>query len=246
MTYCVGIKLDDGLVFASDSRTSAGVDYISVFNKTHQFSIPNEREIFILSAGNLGTTQEVIALLRREIERGIEHNILKLDSIFDIAIKLGATLQEVVAKIPPKAGVDFTSSFILGGKIKGEPIRLFKIYPEGNFIEATPETPFFQIGESKYGKPILDRIISSDLSVDYAINCTLVSFDSTMKSNLSVGLPINLSVLRESDSVDSVVNHPQQRVIDEEDSSFIELRKKWNILMQQSFSQLAESKWFNV
>ena len=244
MTYCVGIKLDDGLVLASDSRTSAGVDYISVFNKTHHFSHPGEREIFILSAGNLGTTQEIVAILRREIEKNLESNVLKLDTMFDVAIKLGNILQEVTRKITPRAGVDFSCSFILGGRVRGEGTRLFKIYPEGNFIEATDETPFFQIGESKYGKPILDRIISSELSVSQAVKCTLISFDSTMKSNLSVGLPINLSTLRNNANEDPV-DLPKQIIYDEENTKFIELRKCWDNGLKKSFDSLPDLEWFS-
>lgn len=251
MTYCVAIKLDSGIVFASDSRTNAGIDNISVFCKTTHFSIAGEREIFVLSAGNLGTTQEVISLLKKEVLRNLEENILSFDSLFDVARKVGDTVREVIRRLPSSnANVDFSCSLIVGGQVKGENQRLFMVYPAGNFIEATRETPFFQIGELKYGKPMLDRIIKYDTSVDDAIKCIMVSFDSTMRSNLSVGLPINLSFLpsvsylTELDAEKNLAQ-PSKQLIDEENEPFVEVRKAWADGLENLFAKIPAYSWWD-
>lgn len=249
MTYCVGIRLKSGLIFASDSRTSAGVDYISVFCKTHRFSVKGEREIFLLNAGNLGTTQEVVSILRREIQKNIEDNILELESLFDVAGKVGDTVRKVISRLPSNStsGVDFGCSFLVGGQIKGETQRLFKVYSEGNFIEATSETPFFQIGESKYGKPILDRVIHFETNIPDAIKCALVSFDSTMRSNLSVGLPINLFYLPNNvSSTDEPVDiaEPLGSLLDEDNEELENLRQKWRTGLQKVFVDIPNYDWW--
>lgn len=249
MTYCVGIRLSDGMIFASDSRTSAGVDYISVFCKTHRFSVAGEREIFLLTAGNLGTTQEVISILRREIQRNIEGNLLELESLFDVASKVGDTVRDVIKRLPrhSDSGVDFACSFLVGGQIKGESQRLFKVYSEGNFIEATKETPFFQIGESKYGKPILDRMVDYTTNIPDAIKCALVSFDSTMRSNLSVGLPINLYYLPKAISTDELsedIHEARGTLLDEDHHEFMQLRQHWKTGLQQVFANIPNYNWW--
>nr|5LOY_A Chain A, Designed Anbu Protein [synthetic construct]5LOY_B Chain B, Designed Anbu Protein [synthetic construct]5LOY_C Chain C, Designed Anbu Protein [synthetic construct]5LOY_D Chain D, Designed Anbu Protein [synthetic construct] len=239
-TYCVGIRLDEGLVFASDSRTNAGVDNISTFRKMHVFEVPGERVIVLLTAGNLATTQAVISLLEERL-KDPEERLLTAPSMFEAARLVGEALREVQARDAPALeadGVDFNASFILGGQIAGEPPRLFLIYPAGNFIEATPDTPFFQIGETKYGKPILDRVITPDTSLEDAAKCALVSFDSTMRSNLSVGLPLDLLVY-ERDSLR--VGH--RRRIDEDDPYFRMLRKQWSEGLRQAFDSLPDPPW---
>lgn len=243
MTYCVAIKLSSGTIFASDSRTSAGVDNIATFRKTQHFSISGEREIFLLNAGNLGTTQEVISLLRREIEQNTENNILVLDSLFDIARKIGDTIKAVMEHLPQSVpgGVDFTCSFLVGGQIKHESQRLFMVYSQGNFIEATRDTPFFQIGESKYGKPMLDRVISYNTSISDALKCALVSFDSTMRSNLSVGLPIDLSCLNVTTELSEAgypIAVPLMCRIDEQNKSYKKLSNDWREGLQKVFSDI--------
>lgn len=243
MTYCVAIKLKAGTIFASDSRTSAGVDNVSIFRKTHYFNVPGEREIFLLNAGNLGTTQEVVSILRKEIERGDENNILTLESLFDVARKIGDTIKAVMERLPARhtSGVDFTCSFLVGGQIKHESQRLFMVYSQGNFIEATRDTPFFQIGESKYGKPMLDRVIHYDTSISDAIKCTLVSFESTMRSNLSVGLPIDLTCLSttsEPSEAGYEIAKPQTCRIDENNEAFKLLSNNWREGLQKVFSDI--------
>jgi len=196
MTYCVAMRLEDGLVFVSDSRTNAGFDQISTFRKMRVFEQPGERELVLLSAGNLATSQSVISLLERRAGTEVP-NVLSTESMFDTAEIIGQTMREVIQRDNPEgkiSHVDFSCSLILGGQIRGEKHRLFNIYPEGNFIEATEETPYFQIGESKYGKPILDRVLRFNTPLDRAYQCALISFDSTMKSNLSVGMPLDVAI----------------------------------------------------
>jgi putative proteasome-type protease len=200
MTYCVGLRLASGLVFMSDTRTNAGVDNVSTFRKMHHWTVPGERSITVLSAGNLATTQALISLLdeRSKAPADREPSILEVPSMFQAARLIGDTLREIVATYSPTGPTSdspFSASVIVGGQIAdGEP-RLFMIYPEGNFIEASDDTPFLQIGETKYGRPILVRAYDEEMSFADAIKLLLVSFDSTIKANLSVGLPFDYSVL---------------------------------------------------
>lgn len=204
MTYCLAMRLKQGLVFMSDTRTNAGVDNISVFKKMFTWETPGERVLTIMTAGNLATTQAVISLLRERTKapEDREPSIMSEPSMFQIARLVGDTLREVVAR-HEQAGQESSSAFdatiILGGQIVGGEQRLFLIYPEGNFIEASADTPFFQIGETKYGKPILVRAHDPDMSFADAIRLMLVSFDSTIKANLSVDLPLDIQVY-ENDS----------------------------------------------
>ena len=225
MTYCVAMRLAEGLVFASDSRTNAGVDHISTFRKMHRFEVPGERVLVILTAGNLATSQSVISLLRHRRRVG-EQDLMTVDSMYDAAALVGAVIREVIgrdAQAPQAQGVDFGCSMLLGGQIAGEKPRLFNIYPQGNFIEATEDTPYFQIGESKYGKPVIDRVVGYDTALEMAYLSALISFDSTMKSNLSVGMPLDLLVYRR-DSLDA----SQCWRLDEHDAHFQSVREQWN------------------
>lgn len=193
MTYCLAIHLKDGVVLASDTRTNAGVDHISTCRKMHQFVVPGERVIVCLSAGNLATTQSVISRLKRDIETS-EYNVQTVDTMFEVAELVGKAIREIVQRDTglSQSSVNFKTTFIVGGQIKGEPHRLFLVYPEGNFIECSKEAPFFQIGETKYGKPILDRVAQHEMSLDDGVTCSLLSLDSTLRSNVSVGLPLEL------------------------------------------------------
>lgn len=224
MTYCVAMRLSEGLVFVSDSRTNAGFDQISTFRKMHRFSA-EDRSVVLLSAGNLATSQSVISLLEKRI--GTEApNLLNVASLFEAAELVGRTLREVLHRDNPDdsiSHVDFSCSLILGGQIRNQPQRLFNVYSEGNFIEATPETPYFQIGESKYGKPILDRVLSWEMPLDRAYQCALISFDSTMKSNLSVGMPLDVSIFRSGELKPVYTAH-----LDETDEYFRNLRLTWH------------------
>jgi putative proteasome-type protease len=205
LTYCVAMKLKAGLVFMSDTRTNAGVDSISVFKKMSSWSVPGERVITILSSGNLATTQAVVSILdeRSKALKDRAPSILEAPSMFQVARLVGNTLRDVIqmhASGPgQRADSTFNSTLILGGRIGDGPSRLFMIYPEGNFIEASNDTPFFQIGETKYGKPIIVRAYSPDMSFEEAVKLLLVSFDSTIKSNLSVGLPIDVQFCSDDD-----------------------------------------------
>jgi len=237
MTYCVAMCLEAGLLFASDSRTNAGVDHVATFRKMHRFEVPGERLIVVLAAGNLATTQNVLALLRQRanVDAG-QPNLLTVASLYDAACLLGETLREVIQRDGPtlaQANIDAGSSFILGGQIAGESPRLFNIYPQGNFIEAMPETPYFQIGESKYGKPIIDRIVDYQSPVMEAAQCALISFDSTIRSNLSVGPPIDLLCYERDALVPSLV-----RRIGEDDVYFAQVRKAWADGLRAAFAAL--------
>ncbi len=191
MTYCVGLRLNKGIVFMSDTRTNAGVDNISVFKKMMVWSKPGERVITLMTAGNLATTQAVVSLLDERMKAPEDRNpsILEAPSMFQIAKIMGETLRDVVQE--QNGGSGFNATMILGGQIAGSEPRLFLVYPEGNFIEASMDTPFFQIGETKYGKPIIVRAYDPDMNFEDAVKLLLVSFDSTIKANLSVDLPLD-------------------------------------------------------
>jgi len=204
MTYCVGLRLTKGLVFMSDTRTNAGVDDIATVKKMHSWEVEGDRVITLMTAGNLATTQSLISLLdeRSKIPENRNPSILAAPTMFQVARLVGDTLKEVIqanANSGQTAQSAFNATLILGGQIAGMPPRLFLIYPEGNFIEAQDDTPFFQIGETKYGRPILVRAQDPEMSFEDAVRLLLVSFDSTIKANLSVGLPLDLTTY-ETDS----------------------------------------------
>jgi putative proteasome-type protease len=247
MTYCVGIKLNAGLVFLSDSRTNAGVDNISTFRKMIIYEKPGDRFMVLLSAGNLSISQSVREILQVEQlkERDTEQpiTIWNATSMFDACRVLGQAVRHVYerdAKSLQNAGVEFNASLIFGGQIRGEGMRLFQVYSAGNFIEATPETPYFQIGEYKYGKPVLDRVLTPDTALDEAAKCALVSMDSTMKSNLSVGPPLDL-VVYEVDrfETDKVV------CVDMQNPYFRMLHSGWGQKLREVFDSLEDPVWDN-
>ncbi|WP_077545821.1 proteasome-type protease [Pseudorhizobium flavum] len=239
MTYCVGLKIGSGLVFMSDTRTNAGVDNISTFRKMKVWERPDERVIVLLSAGNLATTQAVASLLdeRSKAPEDRTPSILATPSMFQTARLVGDTLKEVIrqAAIGGQSADAFGASFILGGQIRGGEPRLFLIYPEGNFIESGPDTPFFQIGETKYGKPILIRAHEMDLSFEETAKLLLVSFDSTVKSNLSVGLPLDL-LCYPADSFK--VGH--QKRIEQDDPCFRAISDGWSQALRSAFKSLPD------
>lgn len=226
MTYCVGVMLDSGLVLASDSRTNAGVDQIGNFRKMTVFERPGDRVIVILTSGNLAVTQGVIALLEQRAYMN-QQNILNTGSLYEVACLVGETLREVHKRDGPylmQHNIDASAGFILGGQVCGERHRLFNIYTEGNFIEATPDTPYCQNGEIKYGKPIIDRVITYSTGLMEAAKCVLISFDSTMRSNISVGPPIDL-LCYERDSLKVGL----QRRLWDHDSYFDKVREQWGL-----------------
>jgi putative proteasome-type protease len=234
--------LDAGMVFASDSRTNAGVDHVSSYRKMHLFVTEGERVVVMLSSGNLSVTQSTISLLEQRARNPESaRTVAGVGSMYEVAELVGATLREVRARDGPylqQSNVDASASFIVGGQIRGEPQRLFNVYTEGNFIEATRETPYFQIGESKYGKPVIDRVVKANTSLLEATKCVLVSFDSTMRSNISVGLPIDLLVY----SRDSL-RVGFQRHIEEGDDYFEMIHKQWGEGLRRVFAQLPNPDW---
>jgi putative proteasome-type protease len=242
MTYCVGVMIDAGLVLASDSRTNAGVDNISTFRKMKVFERPGNRVVTLVNSGNLAVTQATLNLLEQPMRRAIDTpNIMTVGSMWEVAELVGIALREVRDRDGPhlmQNNVDASASFIVGGQIAGEPPRLFMVYTEGNFIEATAETPYFQIGETKYGKPIIDRVVTADTNLDDVVKCVLVSFDSTMRSNLSVGLPIDLLVY-DKDSL----RVTRTRRFDEQDLYMSNLRQKWGEGVRRAFSELPNLQW---
>ena len=242
MTYCVAMLLDTGLVFLSDSRTSAGVDQISTFRKTLVFQKPGERVLVLQSAGNLAVTQAVTSLLQAQMDSpDSPSSLLTCANLFEAARLVGEALREVHRRdgaALKEFGLEFNASLTLGGQIRGEPPRLFSLYAAGNFIEATPETTYFQIGESKYGKPILDRVVRRSSSLSEGAKCALVSMDSTIRSNLAVGLPLDLVIVRRDH-----FNLARHASIDADNGYFRNLRNLWSEALREAFARLPEPDW---
>ena len=238
MTYCVGLRLNKGLVFMSDTRTNAGVDNFSMTKKMFTWEVPGERVITLMTAGNLATTQSLVSLIEERSKATAERSptILHEPSMFQVARLIGATLKEVIAassSTGQQASSKFKASIILGGQIKGSEPTLFLIYPEGNFVEVTLETPFFQIGEAKYGKPILVRAYDPDMSFEDAAKLLMVSFDSTIKANLSVGMPLDLQTYE----TDSFKVSSQVR-IEAEDEYYQAISNGWGDALRIAFNSL--------
>jgi putative proteasome-type protease len=241
MTYCVGLLVDTGLVMLSDSRTNAGVDQINTFRKMATFQHPNDRVLVLMSAGNLGITQAVINLLDAPDDTGQKSRLLSAANMFNAARVVGDALREIHqrdAEDLREHGYDFNGTFILGGQIKGEEPRLFHIYSAGNFIESSVDTPYFQIGESKYGKPIIDRVITRSSSLGQAIKCALVSMDATIRSNLSVGPPLDLAIIKRDEF--KLSTHIS---IDMDNEYFKMIRERWGFALQEVFSELPNPNW---
>ena len=242
MTYCVAMSLDAGMIFASDSRTNAGVDQIARFSKMRVFARDGDRVIVALSSGNLSITQNALSVLEQRARNAEnEATLWNATSLFDIARLTGDALREVKTRDAPylqQNNIDSHASFIVGGQVKGEMPRLFEVYSEGNFIEATPDTCYFQIGESKYGKPVIDRVVKRSTGLLEATKCTIVSFDSTMRSNISVGLPIDL-LLYETDALKIRL----QRRIEESDPYFQMIHSQWGEGLRRVFAQLPNPDW---
>ncbi|NQX88574.1 MAG: peptidase [Halioglobus sp.] len=237
MTYCVGIRLDEGLVFCSDSRTNAGPDRVNTYSKLHRFSIAGERQLMLMTAGNLATSQAVVAKIERDLREDAEFSLTKAQYVSDVAEYVGELGMKEQAKFTssgPNAGFSAEASYILGGQIKGQPTELYMIYPEGNHIKSSEQFPFLQIGEIKYGKPILDRIIRKETPYEIAMRCALVSMDSTMRSNATVGPPIELLFY----AADSLSGPAEFCKFAENDKYLVELRKSWDKNIRTAFNQL--------
>jgi putative proteasome-type protease len=242
MTYCVAMSLDAGMIFAADSRTNAGVDQIARFSKMRVFARDGDRVIVTLSSGNLSITQNALSILEQRARKPDgEPTLRNATSMFDVARLTGDALREVQTREGPyllQNNIDSHANFIVGGQVKGEAPRLFEVYSEGNFIEATPDTCYFQIGESKYGKPVIDRVVNRSTGLLEATKCTIVSFDSTMRSNISVGLPIDL-VVYETDALTIRL----QRRIEESDPYFQMIHSQWGEGLRRVFAQLPNPDW---
>ncbi|WP_008310515.1 proteasome-type protease [Leptolyngbya sp. PCC 6406] len=244
MTYCLGIHVRQGLVLAADSRTNAGVDYISSYRKLFDFSVPGERALVLCSSGNLSITQAVMHTLEQDIIANDENSLHTLPTLYDVARYIGKCIRAVQELDRPwleKDRIDFHSTFLLGGQIQGEGPQLFMIYSQGNCIRTTPETPFLQIGETKYGKPILDRTLTFESKLDAIAKCALLSIDSTMRSNLSVGPPINM-VMYETDSFE--IRHRAQ--FQAGDPYLIKMRRHWEESLRDASDRMPDISWNQV
>lgn len=240
MTYCVGLKLNEGLVLLSDTRTNAGLDNISTYRKMFFFEEPGERAIVIMTAGSLSVTQTTIARLHEAIndpDADEDTSIMKAGSMLRIATIIGDTLldtrREIAEHMRDMQGTAPSASMIVAGQRRDGNMRLFLIYPEGNFIEATDDTPFLQIGEHKYGKPILDRVVRPETSLQDAQKAVLLSMDSTLRSNLSVGMPLDMAVIRAGD-----LRISTSRRIEEGDTAFMEMSVAWSNALRESFIKI--------
>lgn len=241
MTYCLGIFLREGLVFASDSRTNAGVDNVATFRKMTIFEKTGDKVMVLMSAGNLATTQLVVNRLQRSLHEQSSNSLFTATSMFDAAEIIGAALCEVLdahGEHVRQANADPGADFLFGGQVRGGKLRLFHIYSAGNFIEASPETPFLQIGETKYGKPILDRVITHDLSIVNAVKVTMLSFDATMRSNLSVGLPIDVATYKEG-----TFKMASHKLVTDRDEFHADLRRRYNSGLMELFDTLPNPPW---
>lgn len=242
MTYCVAARLDSGLVFLSDSRTNAGVDQISVFRKMTVFERPGDRVMVLMTSGNLAVSQAVLNALGRQHDEGGE-TVWNAPDMFEATRRVGAAVRDVYrreAAALHEQGVEFNVSLIFGGQIGTERCRLFQLYSAGNFIEAGSECPYFQIGEAKYGKPILDRVLRPETTLDEAAKCALISMDSTLRSNISVGLPLDLLVY---DTHALRVTHFAS--IDEHNEYFRMIRGTWGERLRQVFAEIPDPLWAN-
>lgn len=242
MTYCVGLRLNRGLVFMSDTRTNSGVDNVSTYRKMFTWSQPGDRVITLLTAGNLGTTQAVVSLLDERSKAPAERSpsIFQVPTLFQAARLVGQTLREVIATTSPgkeTADSTFSATIILGGQVAGGSPSLFLIYPEGNFIEASGDTHFFQAGETKYGRPILVRAYDPDMTFESAIKLLMVSFDSTIKANLSVGMPLDLQIYAR----DSLTLGPERR-FEVDDPYCLSISAAWGEALKQALSGLPDFK----
>ena len=243
MTYCVGVLLEQGLVLASDTRTNAGVDQVAISPKMHTFEVRNERVIVLLTAGNLAITQSVVSRLKASIDKNLidSKHLHNVSSLFDASALVGAELRAVFESDGEhfkNHDIDFNASVIVAGQIKGEKPRLFHVYAAGNFIETCIETPYFQIGETKYGKPIIDRVVKYNTDMMDTVKCLLISFDSTIRSNVSVAAPIDLLIYR----VDSLNADCKQRIT-ESDAYYSKVRQGWGSGLKEVFSALPSPDW---
>jgi putative proteasome-type protease len=244
MTYCCALRLKEGMIFISDTRTNAGVDHISVFRKLYSYGIEGERFITIQTSGNLATTQAVIGHLENNLTIKDEPNLYSVNTMFEVAELIGNTLKKVIEHVTTDTleQSNYYCSLLVSGQIGDQDMQLYQIYPQGNFISATSDTPYFQIGESKYGKPILDRALSYEMPLDEALRCSLISFASTLRSNVSVGMPLDAMVYRKN----SLKVPTGQRIL-EDDEYFTTISRQWSETLKKGLQALPIPKvdYFN-
>lgn len=241
MTYCVGIETDEGLVFAADTRTNASLDDVRVHRKLHLFEYPGQAVFAIMSAGNLATTQLALSRLQRDADDGAPRSLRSVRHLFEAAEYVGETLlasQAHVGEPSSHLGVSTSATLILGGQIAGERPGLYMIYPLGNAIASSPETPYMQIGESKYGKPILDRIIRPEMKLEDAARTALVSLDSTIRSNLSVGMPIDMALIRRND-----LRVTERMRLEADTPLYADIHSNWSRKLENAVRTLPRFPW---
>ncbi len=241
MTYCVGLLVREGLVMVSDTRTNAGVDQISTYSKINVWEQPGDRVLCLMSSGNLAISQEVASLLEEDMSKD-GPDLMSMPNMFRAAQHVGRTVRSVYnteGRELEAQDNSFSISLLLGGQIAGERPRLFQIYAAGNFIEASHETPFLQLGEHKYGKPILDRSMSFETTLRSALKLSLISMDSTLRSNISVGLPIDVFVCRTDE-----ISVAMRKRIEENDPYFSSLRKQWGEALREAYRGIPDPEWF--
>jgi putative proteasome-type protease len=244
MTYCLAIQVKEGIAFAADTRSNAGVDYVSAYRKLHRFQTAAKNVVALLAAGSLATTQEVVSRIQRDLERNAEENLNTFDRMFEIAAYVGRvsqSVQESHHRALGAAGVNGEATFILGGQVRGEGAGIYLIYPQGNFIRASDDTPYLQIGENKYGKPLLDRIVNPDLTLDQAVRLSVLSLTATIKSNVSVGAPIDLGVYR-ADSFQMLTTGR----LGQNDAYYQHINQAWDTALREAFFKLPDFRWPEV
>jgi len=238
MTYCVAIKVDSGIVFVSDSRTNAGVDKVSTYSKMYGFGVPGERQLVMLASGNLATTQAVLHRIKKDIKQNSDEHLLNVENISDAAEYIGTISREEQEKINTSNVGGFEANFIVGGQVADNDHGCYMVYPQGNFITTSADTSYLQIGEDKYGKPILDRILSPSSSLETAAMCALVSMDSTTRSNLTVGPPIELTIYPKNS-----LQAGRYYRFDEESKYLRELKRAWDKSLKDAFRNLPPVAW---
>ena len=242
MTYCLAISINKGLVFASDSRTNAGVDYVATYSKMTRFVFADNRVVVILTSGSLATSQAVINKIKKDLDNPTsEFDISQGKHLHEVADYIGVISQKEQkrhAEAMQNSKASNESSFIVGGQISGQACELFLVYPQGNYIAASPETPYLQIGENKYGKPILDRIVTPSTSLEDAARCAIVSLDSTIRSNISVGPPIELAMHRTDE-----IEEPYHNVLSPNSMMYKSIQKQWNEGLKRAFKRLPRFEW---
>lgn len=241
MTYCVAIQVDQGIAFAADTRSNAGVDYVSAYRKLHRFRTADRHVVALLAAGSLATTQEVVSRIQRDLEQNASESLNSYGRLFEIAAYVGRVSQQVQQSHQPalsKSGVSGEASFILGGQVQDEAPGLYLVYPQGNFIRASDDTPYLQIGENKYGKPVLDRLVRPELTLDQATRLCVLSLTATIKSNVTVGPPLDLGVYRANSFQPLTTGR-----LDASDTYYKDISESWNSALTEAFLRLPDFQW---